>query len=227
MCAESSTDSIPLDGSVGIFQFTGLRLATLSAELCEELYGEGESRIIVSGVLTGSPAYYAGLRGGDRVLSCDGKPVESLNDIRAAVLGRVADGKLNGPRYDLFEALGHEKPADPGSDIVLEVEGVDVAKGLGKHTAKLGVIEELEAESEFYIPIIVDYESDVNSADVSFLDFIFQFGFNYESRVRYSPSREPLETWELSILPLGMFEFEKGYNRSRYTLFWVIDFETS
>jgi len=218
---ESSTDSIPLEGSAGILKYTGLRLASLPSELCEEIYGVSEERVIVSSVGSGSPAYYSGLRGGDRVLTCNGIPVQSLNELRAAVLLRLQLEGINGPLYDLAKLSPSEPALGAGSKVALEVDGP-----IGKHTAKLGVTDDLDDETEFFFPILMDYESDVDSAKLSFLDFIFQFGFNYSSRTRHSKTREPVETWELSMLPLGMFEIERGVSRNRYTLFWLIDWET-
>jgi len=219
---ETNTNSIPLESSTGVWSYTGLRAATLSAELCEQIYGESQSRIVVAGVRRGSPAYYAGLRVGDRVLSCDGAPIASLDDLRNAVALRIKLDELQVPLLDLPGHTEGEVSSDLNSEIVLDVEGPN-----GKHTAKFELIEDLDDESELYIPILYDHQFDIDSSEVSFLDFIFQFGFNYESRVRYSTTREPVETWELSILPLGMFEFEKGLNRSRTTLFWIIDFESN
>ncbi len=218
---ETNTHSIALEGSAGILKYTGLRVAELSSELCEELYGVSESRVVVSSVGQGSPAYYSGLREGDWVQTCDGEAVQSLDDLRVAVLRRVQMEKLSGALYDLATFSPIELGEESYSKVVLEVQGP-----IGRHTAKLEVADDLSDETDFTIPILFDYESDIERAKVSFLDFIFQFGFNYRSRTRHSKTREPVETWELSMLPLGMFEIERGVTRNRYTVFWLIDFET-
>ena len=61
---------------------------------------------------------------------------------------------------------------------------------------------------------------------MSFLDFIFQFGFNYRSRYHPSATRAPQKSWRFSALPLGMFEFSKSpEGKRRNTFFWFITFE--
>ena len=74
----------------------------------------------------------------------------------------------------------------------------------------------------FHTPIIVDYTGRVDRTRTSFLDFIFQFGFNYRRTVGPSRTREPAKETYLSFFPLGMFEFERSATRSRNTLFWLI-----
>jgi hypothetical protein len=216
--SESSTESFELESSRGVQQYTGLQLASVPPSLSREVYGEDREIVVVSGVLRGSPAYEAGLRAGDRLVQCDSRPVDSLDTVRQSVRHRLDE---NWQAYDLADADDLDGRRDHGGEVVLEVTG-----RLGKHTARLELTDELDDVTRFYVPIITRYRSDVDSTSLSFLDFIFQFGFNYDSHTYHSISRSPADTWSLSLFPLGMFEFRKGLDSNRYTFFWFMDFET-
>ncbi|MFT5287858.1 MAG: hypothetical protein ACI8TQ_004046 [Planctomycetota bacterium] len=146
--------------------------------------------------------------------------------------------EIEGALFDLAAASNDWAPSDSkekteegfgvwGSQLLLGVNGA-----LGPYEGRLRIETDLDEDSNFYFPILLDTTSDLNSSRVSFLDFIFQFGFNCKSRVLPSDTREPTEAWSLSILPFGMFEFSKGVQAggrnskvgNRYTLFWFIDF---
>lgn len=217
---KSTTDSIPLEHSKGVQTYTGLQVAMVDTDLAKKIYGSNEAITLVTGVVTGSPAYDAGLRAGDRVTKVDGSPVQSVQDVRDAVLSRVQSLTPNAPTYDL--ATSRTTPLTSGlrSDgIMFEVDGP-----LGIHQTTMEVSDSITDRSRFYIPIIANYTSHANRTRVGFLNFIFQFGFNYRSRVYPSATRARNETSHLSILPLGMFEISHGVNNSRYRLFWLINF---
>ncbi len=216
---DSRTDSIPLEHSAGVQTYTGIQAAGVPTDVARSVYSTNEPVVLVTRVVTGSPAYLAGLRTGDRITRIDGRTVDSINDLRAAVFHRLRTDYPAAPTKDLAHAdMTLETRA---GDIQFEVTGP-----LGPHACSVAVADDLEDSTEFYIPIVYSHESDIKRADVEFLDFIFQFGFNYDSRLRPSKTREPISTWELSILPFGMFEFEKRIDRNEYTFFWWISFET-
>jgi len=61
---------------------------------------------VVGGVVTGMPAYKAGLKEGDRVLAIDGQPIQVWSDLLRALRGRVDQRtpvtvERDGRRYDL------------------------------------------------------------------------------------------------------------------------------
>lgn len=213
----TESDTTALETDLGIFRLTGLQVGTLDSKLGEEIYDTAAPAVLVAGSMIGSPAYKAGLRSGDRVITCDGQPVISHEDISRAVLARARGADI--PAEWFAPELRMNIPEQTGN-VQLEVEGP-----LGRHTASLAVDDDLEDEFEFYIPIIIDYESDIRSTSVSFLDFIFQFGFNYEDRYRASNTRSTANQSLLSLFPLGMFEFEHSPGYSRYCFFWIIEFE--
>jgi hypothetical protein len=207
---ETLTDSFKLATEPELLERTGLQLATLPPEYAEPIYAQPASVAVVSGVVVGSPAYAAGLRGGDRVLSCNGQPVTTAAEVGEllrrppAPAGDGTSSKASTHRLDL------------------EVEGP-----LGPHQAGVEVVHDIYGHSSLKIPIVYESSRSVDRTRWSLLDFIFQFGANYTSRDLRSDTREPLSEWDLSILPFGMFEFERGPKGSSTTLFWWIRFRSS
>lgn len=217
---KSTTDSIPLEHSKGVQSYTGLQVAGLDADLANQIYGTNEAVTLVTGVVTGSPAYDAGLRAGDRITRIDGRPLQTVQDVRDAVLARVQSASPEAPTYDL--ATSRTTPLNTGlrsDSIQVEVDGP-----LGPHQTTMDISDSINDRSRFYIPIIANYTGTVNQTKMGFLNFIFQFGFNYKSRIYRSATRARNETSHLSILPLGMFRISHGRKGSHYTLFWFINF---
>jgi hypothetical protein len=208
--SETLTDSFKLATEPELLERTGLQLATLPPEYAEPIYAAPSSVAVVAGVVVGSPAYRSGLRGGDRVLTCNGVPVATAAEV-GELLRRPAapagDGAKSEPSAQRLE---------------LEVVGP-----LGPHQAGVEVTSGIYRTSSVNIPILYDSSKSVDRTRWSFLDFILQFGANYSSRHLRSATREPLREWDLSILPFGMFEFDRGPKGSSTTLFWWIRFRSS
>jgi len=190
---ETSTTRIPVESYEEIFNRTGLVVASVPADLAEELYGSEAPAVMIAAVATGSEAYEDGFRGGDRILRCNGADVMGIDPVIEA----------SQPQRDQME---------------LEVKGP-----LVPHSGTIRIVRDVATTKEFDIPIVLDHSSNVTSTRTSFLDFIFQFGFNYRRRALPAPTtREPQTSSYLSILPLGMFEFTRrpGYRKNR--IFWII-----
>ena len=218
----SKSDVFPLGCDKGVFRLTGLQAGSLPMELSEEIYGDSEPVVLVAGTLVGSPAYLAGLRTGDRLLTCDGKRVQSHEELSRALLARTDHLDLPAHWFDASSRRDLPGASEAKGKILLEVDGP-----LGPHLAELDWVRDLDDESSFEVPILFEYESDVDSTRWSFLDFIFQFGANYHGRYRESKTRATESTWLYSILPFGMFEFERTTRLTRYRFFWFITFQAA
>ena len=193
---DSTSERIALAAPEEIVKRTGMQVATVEAELAREI-GVGDDDVaLVTTVVPGAPAYDEGIRGGDRILECNGAPVSRAEDL--VELLRSGAGRLD----------------------------VLVDGSLGAHRADVGARGNVDVRRRFHIPILVDYSRRVDRTRTSFLDFIFQFGFNYRRTAYGSSTREPYEKTYLSILPFGMFEFERSPDESRNTLFWFITWST-
>ncbi len=194
---ETTTDSFSLEAPSKITRWTGLEIATVPANLSRELWDKDASAALVTGVVNGSAGYNGGIRAGDIVKSCNGQPVHEAASILAAI--------------------------DAGAKkLELEVDGA-----LGPHRATISATSDSESRSRFHIPIIVTHSSGVDHSQTSFLDFIFQFGFNVRRTVLSSTTRATNEVSSLSILPFGMFEFERSPSMNTNRIFWFITWSTN
>ncbi|MEC7583939.1 MAG: PDZ domain-containing protein [Planctomycetota bacterium] len=245
---ETALEWISLRHSPGIQHYTGLQTATVPAEHARNLYGLDEPALLVTGVVGGSPAYYAGLRAGDRVLTVDGGPA-SLDELRVAVFDRVFvfdHAKEEWPPIPLYDLLmfdeehfavpgdsyvlpptavpivleRNDKRATEDAPLVLEVEGP-----LGPHRVELPVVTgNMDQVNETNLPGILTSRATVAGTDVQFLDPGFTIGFDYRSHAVDSKTREPAHSFSLQLLPFGMFEVRKAPNADvdEVTLFWFL-----
>ena len=65
----------------------GVQLVDTTPELRRHLGGSEERGVLVSKVLSGTPAQRAGIKVGDLIVSVDGKPVGTVEELRAALEG--------------------------------------------------------------------------------------------------------------------------------------------
>lgn len=214
---DATTESLPLRGSRVVRELTGLDAAELAPERSAELLGANETTVLVAAVALGSPAYHAGLRSGDRILTLDGAPLGGLDPLVAAVLGRADQLGLQ-IASDERASLSTQRTAE--APLVLGLQGP-----LGLHTATLDVRGDLDERGEVDIPILFECESDLASTEWSLLDFIFQFGANYRSRYTTSVTRQPARHSFFSMLPFGFYEVEKSPGHARYCILWFIEWE--
>jgi hypothetical protein len=214
---DATTESLPLRGSRVVRELTGLDAAELAPERSAELLGASETTVLVAAVALGSPAYHAGLRSGDHIVTLDGAPLVGLDPLVAAVLGRADQVGLQ-IASDERSSLSTQRTSE--TPLALGVRGP-----LGIHTAALDVRGDLDERSEVDIPILFECESDLASTEWSLLDFIFQFGANYRSRYTTSVTRQPARHSFFSMLPFGFYEVEKSPGHARYCIFWFIEWE--
>lgn len=216
------TDSIELETSPGVQSYTGLQAVQVPTELAQAIFGLNRPAVLTSGVQPGSPAYKAGFRSGDHIQTCDGAPVRGLDDLRQAVGWRVRQRYPKRALKDLHSSQAADESRFNPRALTLSVQGPS-----GAHSADLAITDRLDHRSDIHVPILLDYNSSVERTDISFLDFIFQFGFNYTSHAWPTSSRSGLTTSSLSILPFGMFEVARSNASTRYRLFWFITWRSS
>ncbi|MEW6742912.1 MAG: PDZ domain-containing protein [Planctomycetota bacterium] len=161
----------------------GLLLATIPPEASLAIFGSAHPHLVVADVFVGSPAWRAGLRAGDRIVSVEGLNTDSARALAAYLLARSLEER--------------------GDTVGVEVEGVS-----GPYTAAL----ELSGEAtrmRFHLPLIVDVETEPRSAEWSMLLFLVSF----RSQVEASPVREARSRWKLSLLAhaLGIERQPDGY----------------
>lgn len=214
--SKTSSASTTLDASNSVMWHTGMQVAVIPEELSQKLYGLAYPTCVVSRIVLGSPAYLAGIRMGDRITSVDGIDAVDLDTIRRAVFART-----RGKRLPSDETVP-PGPGDSGTGpLALRVLGP-----LGAYETGVEVMNDVEENVDFHIPLIFRYQSAPDFTNWSFLDIIIQFGGNYNGHYIPSASRQSQRHSLLSLLPLGMFEFENGPSSSRQTYFWWITFRS-
>jgi hypothetical protein len=98
---------------------SGLAFGALDAGLAGRVFGDPVPRVLVTESACGAPAWLAGVRRGDRVLSVDGEPPGSPGDLVA----RLAAGQA-------------------GRRVALEVEALD-----GRHRFEFPLADDVDARS--------------------------------------------------------------------------------
>jgi len=236
--AETDEQSIELHHSAGVQHYTGLQAATLSAEHAKAIYGVDTPVLFVTGVVGGSPAYFAGLRAGDRVLSVDGGPA-SLDELRVAVFDRL---DYLTPPMDLLmfdhngvyenssvprdsygvcaELQWNDERVSEDAPLTLEVDGP-----LGRHRAIVPLVQQgVDTVTEADLPGVWTSTSGIRGTGMQFLDPGFTIGFDYRSYAGDSETRDPVESLSLDLLPFGMFQVKSfpASDRDEVTLFWFL-----
>lgn len=113
--ADSKTDTYDLETSEVLTHQTGLQLAVIPASLSQDIFGAPEPTVLVAAVVTGSPAYHAGLRPGDRVTETGAGAGVDLKAMNAALLAEEElDLKVTGKLGDHATTL--EADDDLSSD---------------------------------------------------------------------------------------------------------------
>jgi len=150
--------------------YAGIVTSTLPAEWTEKIYGENLPTVLVSGVAIGSPAYTAGIRSGDRILSVNGIHYESSTELKRWIMD-------HGP---LDETACFEVYHKTGGSFQAEV-----------------ALDDYEGSTDFNIPLVFDLNHDVYKTDWEIgLGLIF----DYEGRYLKPDSRDLNYRREFSLV---------------------------
>jgi len=157
--AERSDTVVPLPA---IFDaaMVGMEISTLPPNVVQEIWGADAQRAIVSQVLVGGPAYFAGLRTGDVIGRCNGQPIataqEFFSEIRRA-----------------------------GPDKTVEVSVQDSDRSM---LFDLPIEQDFTGGTEFYFPFLFDYQSDQQATDLDIGWFLVNYEKSYHETKRRQPS---------------------------------------
>lgn len=215
------TQAHKLPTSHGVKRHTGMTVGQVEPDLARLVFDRDEPVLLVAGVMSGSPAYLAGFRGGDRITMVDGEPANLVADVQRAVMLRAEDRGFKIHKDDFEEADAWHGGEVPSGRLELSVEGP-----LGPLTRRVRLVADVGDDIDFYFPILLSIESDTPKTKWSFLDFIIQFGANYNSTYVHSSTRSQESVTELSMLPFGMFEYNSSPEWTEWTFFWFITFSS-
>ncbi|MEM8711935.1 MAG: PDZ domain-containing protein, partial [Planctomycetota bacterium] len=90
---ETESSRVDLELQPELVRRAGMGVMTVPSDLSGDIWGLDQSTPLVAAVVTGSPAYLAGVRAGDRVLRADGVPVETAEEVLE--IASRSDGSLD------------------------------------------------------------------------------------------------------------------------------------
>ncbi len=190
-----STRAVPLEPpQVSGPGYAGIIIGTLPAEWTEKIYGERRPTVLISRVIVGSPAYRAGLRGGDRILAVNGQYFETATALKEWILEHGVNEET----------------------VIVEV----FQKQGDTYTAEVD-LERTDASSRIYCPFVFDLEDDIRRTDWDFGPF--GIVCNYNGRYLRPSSREINYRREISCI-LGLVNYTWSPQSGRLRLLWFIRF---
>lgn len=152
-------------------RMVGLELSTIPEDMVREIWeAEGSARAIVSNVVTGGPGYFAGLRAGDVIHSCNGKVIATADEFFAEIR-RAGEGETV---EVVLKNAGNTEP------MLLEID------------------DDFQGGAWFGIPLLVGYESDHRHTDFGLL--LGGLLVNYESEYSPTSKREPSSRSEFGLV---------------------------
>lgn len=177
--------------------YAGVTLRGIPAVWCERIFGTARNAVVVTQVEVGSPAWLAGVRGGDVIDAVDGQPVPNVTDLskRIAELG-ATHGTM---QWSLRRGVGET------------------------HTASIE-LDDYSGESHFWIPFIVHVDNGVTE-DFWSLGPLALLVSNRNQYVADSGSRR-VQTRNVFNLVLGLIHVDSRPSETEVRLLWFIHFDT-
>lgn len=178
--------------------YAGVGLRGIPAVWCEKIFGTPRNAVIVTSVEVGSPAWLAGLRGGDLVDRVDGRPVPTV-----AELGRM---------------LREQGPA--GVPTTWEVR-----RGAGDRDYEATIeLADYSGETNVWVPLVFRLADGVYSDSWS----VGPFGLVMSNRNHYVADTRTrrVETRNVWNALLGLLHVESSPHETEVRLLWLIKFST-
>jgi hypothetical protein len=177
--------------------YAGVVLRGIPAVWCEKIFGRPRNAVVVTGVVVGSPAWLAGVRGGDLVDEVDGAPVP--------------------PVAELLRRIGEQGTAGAAMQWRLR-RGTDLA-----HDATIALAD-YSGETVVWIPLVFGLVDGVYADRWSVGPFGLLLS-NRNHYVADSSSRTARTRNVFNAL-FGLFHVESSPDATEVRLLWIIRFAT-
>ena len=177
--------------------YAGVTLRGLPAVWCERIFGSPRNAVVVTQVEVGSPAWLAGVRGGDVIDTVDGQPVQNVTDLSK----RIAE---QGPAGTTMQWAVRRGPGDA-------------------HVAAVE-LNDYSGESNFWFPLVVHVESGVTE-DFWSIGPLGLLVRNKNQYVANTQTRA-VQTRNVFSMVLGLFRVESTPSKTEVRLLWFIHFDT-
>lgn len=194
----TETQDIPLERGATIEPpYAGVVLHGIPPVWCERIFGAARNAVVVTQVEVGSPAWLAGIRGGDVIETVDGQPVPNVSDLSR----RIAEQGPSGTPMQWAVRRG------AGETFVGNVE-----------------LDDYSGEARFWFPFVV-YVKNAVAEDCWTLGPLGLLMRNKNEYVAMSQSRR-VQTRNVFSMVLGLFRVESGPSETEVRLLWFIRFDT-
>lgn len=193
----TDNEEIALDGCPPQRPFAGVTLRGIPAVWCERIWGVARNAVVVTNVEVGSPAWLAGIRGGDVIDEVDGRPVPPVAELADEIARRGPNGEAMRWRVSRGQRGSYE-----------------------------GVVElgDYSGEANVWVPFVVDVENGVYEDKWSLGPFGLLMG-NRNSYVADSGTRA-VETRNTFHMLLGLLRVETAPRQTDVWLLWFIHIRT-
>ena len=177
--------------------YAGVHLRGIPAVWCDKIYGEKRNGVVVTHVEVGSPAWIAGLRGGDVIDEVDGMPTPELLRMSRLIAER---GEAGQPIR-----VAVSRPGSPGYETSID-------------------LHDYSGETKIGIPLIFHLENGVHQDrwGVGPWGIILHNRNNYVA----DASTRRVETRNVFHALLGVIRIETRPNATNIRLLWFIRFDT-
>lgn len=193
----SRSESVPLDSvPPPLRPYAGVSLRGVPAVWCERIWGKPREAVVVTSVVVGSPAWLAGVRGGDVLEELDGAPVPPV----AEVLRRIGElGPSGGAmRWRL-------RRAEQLHDATIE-------------------LDDYSGETNVWVPFVFGLQSSAYHDRWSIGPFGLLL--SNRNHYLPNTSTRAVQTRNVFSALLGLFHVESRPDETEVRLLWIIRFDT-
>jgi membrane-associated protease RseP (regulator of RpoE activity) len=176
--------------------YAGAVLRGIPGVWCERIFGVARQAVVVASVEVGSPAWLAGIRGGDVIDDVDGKPVPDVQELGRLVAERGAAG-----------------------DTMVWT----VRRGASERHEGTLHLDDFSGETRLSVPLLACYENGTYEDSWSLLMGMLMRNRN---RYVADASSRRVQTENVFSAVLGLFRVDSSPGRTQVRLLWFIRFET-
>jgi len=188
-----STEAIPLQTPrAGGPEYSGMIYGTLPAEWTERIYDDHRPTLIVGNVYVGSPAYLAGIRPGDRLVSVNGRYFENADRLKQQLQEWGARGE--NAQIEVFQHRG------------------------GRYYTEVDLAQ-FSSSTNIKIPLVFVSNNSADRTEWDLLPGGLLMG--YSGEYRRSSTRDT-NYWRVFSTAVGLYRREWSPNGSRTRLLWFI-----
>lgn len=193
----SDTQDVALEVPPTHRPYAGVNLRGIPQVWAEKIYGEKRNAIVVTNVEVGSPAWIAGIRGGDVIEAVDGAPAPTVHELARQI----------SERGEQEQAMRWRVSRGPGEAYEAELR-----------------LEDYSGETNIWFPFVFWLESGAYSDKWSIGPF--ELVMNNRNHYIADSSTRKVQTRNVWNAILGLIHVETSPDETEVRLLWFITFDT-